>query len=198
MKHQISLLFLLVAFAVPTFAQNARTTEKQQAVKELVTLIGADSKADDMMNALLTQFDDLETQTVKVVLDEHRDLSPADRKAIEELILSEKENSSKRFEEKLISKMNFNELMSDITYTIYDKHYTLEEIRDLITFYKTPTGQKSIKLMTPIMTDTMQLVSERMLTKIPVVIKEIEAESRIEIEQKNHARKSKSKSKATE
>ncbi len=35
--------------------------------------------------------------------------------------------------------------MVELTYTIWDKHFTHQEIRDLIRFYQTPTGQKIIR-----------------------------------------------------
>ncbi len=35
--------------------------------------------------------------------------------------------------------------MIELTYAIWDKHFTHQEIRDLIRFYQTPTGQKIIR-----------------------------------------------------
>jgi hypothetical protein len=35
--------------------------------------------------------------------------------------------------------------MIELTYQIWDKHFTAQEIRDLIRFYQSPTGQKIIR-----------------------------------------------------
>ncbi len=35
--------------------------------------------------------------------------------------------------------------MIELTYSIWDKHFTHQEIRDLIRFYQSPTGQKIIR-----------------------------------------------------
>ncbi|HEX9959880.1 MAG TPA: DUF2059 domain-containing protein, partial [Pyrinomonadaceae bacterium] len=117
---------------------------------------------------------------------------------LEESILVEMKKSSDRFKAKFISKLNYNEMMSEISYVVYDKHYTLEEIRDLVAFYKTTTGQKVLKTMSPVAEDAMKLTQERLLPKIPVIIQELMEEDRKEIEQQINTRKPKSKTPAHE
>lgn len=46
--------------------------------------------------------------------------------------------------------------------TIYARHFTAAELRELITFYKTPLGQKTLKAMPQIMNDSVQLIMPRM------------------------------------
>jgi len=88
-------------------------------------------------------------------------------------------------------KINFAETVSEMSAAVYDKYYTLEEIRDLINFYETPTGQKSLKLMTPIFAETMKQMQEKLIPKIPVVIRELQEEDKAEIERRINARKPK-------
>lgn len=54
----------------------------------------------------------------------------------------------------------FKEKMNDgsflpIYYPIYDKYYTTDELKELVVFYKTPLGQKSISILPSIMQDSM-------------------------------------------
>lgn len=197
-KLPFTLFLLTFAFFVNSFAQTDAPTEKQQAIKELVTLINADNKAEELVNVITAQLEQLEDATIKTMLDERTDLTAADRKAVEEILLTDKKESSKRFQAKLMQKLDYTAIIIEISAIVYDKNFTLEEIRDLTAFYRTATGQKSLKMMSPIMTDTMQLLSERLLPKIPVIIKEIEQENRLEIEQKINARKPKPKNKKSE
>lgn len=198
MLKNFALTIFMLAFVLlaQASAQTAAMTEKQTAIKELVALINNDNKAEDLVNAMSAQMESAQDATIKAVLDERSDLTAADRKEIEAMLLSDRKNSVKRFQDKLMQKLEFQKMIDEISQIVYDKHYTLEEIRDLTAFYKTPTGQKSLKMITPVMTDSMQLVQERLLPKLPIVIREIQDEDRREIEQKINARKPKPKKNA--
>jgi hypothetical protein len=80
-------------------------------------------------------------------------------------------------------------LINEISSTLLDKYYTLEEVKDLTAFYKTPTGLKSLKMMAPMMTDTMLAMQEKVMPKMMIVMKEIMDEDKAEIEQKINAKK---------
>jgi uncharacterized protein len=45
---------------------------------------------------------------------------------------------------------------------IYAKHFTAGELRDMLAFYKTPTGQKSLKAMPQVMTDIFAMIMPQM------------------------------------
>ena len=46
--------------------------------------------------------------------------------------------------------------------SIYSKHFSDEEIKDLIAFYKTPTGKKLIEKQTIISKESMELTMKYM------------------------------------
>ena len=54
----------------------------------------------------------------------------------------------------------------------YDKYFTEQEIKDFITFYKTPAGQKYISVMPEMMKDMM---GNMMKNSIPEMRKSMEA-----------------------
>lgn len=178
-------------------AQTEASSEKQASIKELIYIINGDNKAEELVNIMTAQMQASQDATIKTILDERTDLTVNERKSIENSLINDKKNSLKRFQDRLMQKLNYNALINEVAYNVYDKYYTLEEIKDLNAFYKTPTGQKSLKVMTPIMSDTMQMIQERLLPKIPIIIKELQEEDRLEIEQKINARKPKPKKKAS-
>lgn len=45
---------------------------------------------------------------------------------------------------------------------IYAKHFTAAELHDMLAFYKTPTGQKSLKAMPQVMTDIFAMIMPQM------------------------------------
>ena len=40
---------------------------------------------------------------------------------------------------------------------VYDKHFSYQEIREMIAFYETPLGKKSTEVMPRVMVDSMQI-----------------------------------------
>jgi uncharacterized protein len=52
------------------------------------------------------------------------------------------------------TKKMMNKVVDEEMVTIYDKHFTHPEIKDIIIFYETPTGQKMLK-ETPAITKEM-------------------------------------------
>jgi hypothetical protein len=196
------LTFTLFLFACALLAQaNAQTAvapEKKAAIKELVAIIQADNKAEDLVEIMSAQMQVTSRTIFRAMLDERTDLTLAERKSLEDSFAAGQQESAKRFQEKFLQKLDLNAVIEETSIAIYDKHYTLEEIRDLIAFYKTPTGQKAVRLMTTIMSDSMQAMQEKLLPKIPVIVKEIEEEIRKEAEEKINAKKPRPKKPAAE
>lgn len=58
--------------------------------------------------------------------------------------------------------INPQQLRNDVT-TIYAEIFTEQELKDLITFYKTPTGQKALQKLPEIMQRSMQLAQQRLM-----------------------------------
>jgi uncharacterized protein len=55
-----------------------------------------------------------------------------------------------------MAEVDTNELM-DMLVPVYDKHFTQEEIRQMIEFYETPVGRKIIEAMPQVMQESMAL-----------------------------------------
>jgi len=191
MIKKITLTLFLCAFAFLTQikAQTTIPDEKQAALKELIALINENHKAGDIVALLSRQMESSRVAAVKSMLDERGDLTAADRQALEKSLIDDAGKTLARFQEKLMQKLDYENTMKEIVIAVYDKYYSLEEIKDLLAFYKTPTGQKTLKQMMPLMTDTMQRVQTILLPKIPVVIRELQEEDRQDIEKQINTRK---------
>jgi uncharacterized protein len=196
------LTFTLFLFACVFLAQaNAQTDiapEKQAAIKELVAIIQADNKVEDLVNIMSAQMQVTSKSVFKAMLDERSDLTPAEKRSLEDSFAANQSDAIRRYQEKFMQKLDLNAMIEETSIAIYDKHYTLEEIRDLTAFYKTPTGQKSLRLMPAIMSDSMRAMREKLLPRIPVIIKEIEEEIRRDAEETINAKKPRPKKPAAE
>ena len=191
MIKKITFAVFLTAFAflATANAQTDASAEKLAAIKEFIALINVNNNPKEFLELMSAQMDASRRATVTAILDERSDLTPPERKALEDSMTSDFESMRKRFQERLLQKLDYDAFAVEIAAAVYDKHYTLEEIRNLTAFYKTPTGQKSLKLMPVIMTETMQAVQEKIVPKIPAVIRELQEEDRMELEQRINSKK---------
>jgi hypothetical protein len=60
---------------------------------------------------------------------------------------------------KFQQKMNAHELI-DLIIPVYDKYYTLEDLKTVNAFYETPVGQKVLSTLPQIMQETMKIGQE--------------------------------------
>ncbi|WP_158602529.1 DUF2059 domain-containing protein [Proteiniphilum sp. X52] len=122
MKKLFLLSILTIAFTASVVAQ-----DKLSDIKHLLELINSEQMSQNMLNAMIP--------------------------ALKQQIASQvKENSAKEKIDKMMDALT-NEMMEEVKelthklnsvelVNIYDKHFTQEEIKDLIEFYESPTGKK--------------------------------------------------------
>jgi Uncharacterized protein conserved in bacteria len=148
MKKSIFLLLFSVCFFSGAFAQS-----KQESIKELMHIM----KSDSMMIKMVDQMMPAMISNMKSKM---KDQADAEEKSGKMMIIVKQ----------IITEMSPK--IMDQMILMYDKYYTEGEINDIITFYKSPTGQKSINTMPLIMKDMMGNMTS---TLIPDMAKEIAA-----------------------
>jgi hypothetical protein len=131
---------------------NGYSQTKQESIKELFHLMASDSLTDRMFTAMIPTMQ-------KQMLGQIKDSAT---------LAHSKEMMGTMMESvKEISKKMINEDMV----TIYDKYLTQNEINDLISFYKTPTGQKFIKIMPEMQKEIMTVMYQKYMPEILKSIK---------------------------
>ena len=177
MKKLVTFAALLIIFAFNSInAQTEISPEKMKAIKELNQLVTQENKADDFAKAMSAQFSVLNEELIKISLAERKEIVPAEKVVLEKKLVEASQKYQKQFVDKLIEKVDYNRMVEEISITVYDKYYSLAEINDLIAFYKTPTGQKTLKVMQPMFLESMRLTQERITPKIMAVMDELKGE----------------------
>ena len=127
-----------------SLAQSRESPEAIQAGKDLIALMSREMVADLTTNMAAQVWPAMESSL--------RTQNPnIDAAALAEL--------RKEFERLVAS--NITEIMSDAPAT-YARYLTVQEMRDIIAFYKTPSGSKALKLMPQITADIMAAFPPRM------------------------------------
>jgi len=77
--------------------------------------------------------------------------------------------------ERMKKKLNASELIEQIV-PLYDKYYTLEDLRDINTFYESPAGQKIVTTLPSLTQESMTIGQKWGEAKTAELEKELDAE----------------------
>jgi hypothetical protein len=88
---------------------------------------------------------------------EFNELSPENKERVRKEILDNSDRAAQRVHEMLEARLDFPTLIEDISYQLYDKYFTEDEIKDLLTFYRSPAGKKFIEVGPKLFSESMEL-----------------------------------------
>ena len=134
-----SILFLVVALATPCWAQtdtaNKTTDGKASAEKK----VDEAKRADIVKMLKLTGADKNAMQMIEQMISMQKNANPA---------------VPADFWDKFVKEVNGEDLIN-LTVPSWEKHYTHDEIKELIKFYQSPIGKKMISVQPMIMQESM-------------------------------------------
>lgn len=133
----------------------AGSPEKQAQIRELLRNSGGLTIADEMMRVV-------SSQTIELLSRQSGERPPPGTvEAIQNAVSK-------------VMRRNFGTFL-DSMITVYDKAYTDQEVKDLLAFYKSPVGRKSVAIL-PQMLQASQVLAQRWVKKIePELTSEIKA-----------------------
>ena len=172
-KGGLVLCLVVLSCAARVQAQESITPAKRELVKELLELTGGAKTTDAILNSMLDQNErDLPELLVQTVSTDFG-LTASEREAFRQQLNQSVARANKRFRELIKERLNFPQLIDDISYSIYDKYFNEGELRDLVAFYKTPTGRKTVEVLPQLFADSMAKTSEAIIPRIQEIMTEI-------------------------
>ena len=159
-KFLAGLMALAFCFitALPANAQDALTPEKKALIKELLTLMNASGNSEAISNQIMEA---LQAPVANALSNEMRGwiqeqkLPPAEQRRMEAETDESAQRILTRLRAEIPKRISFGELVEKVGIETYDKYYTVAEVKDLIAFYKTSTGQKFVKILPQLTADLM-------------------------------------------
>ncbi len=134
--NKVLLVLLLSIVSHLSFAEEL-TKDKKRVIDEMLQITGALEVGEMMGTAVANQMIDAMSQGQK-------DLDP-------KIITIVQDEVGKIMHDQFIA----NGFISEMSYTIYHKHFTLNELKEIVEFYKTPTGGKMAILLPQITQEGM-------------------------------------------
>lgn len=143
---RLLIALLAACFCMPAFASPAQTA----SVEKLLTLTEAHKEND----SAIADTEELIEKTLKPRLQLEK-MAPEKKKTISAFLDQYKQTVKEEF--------SWEKMRPDYV-RIYSETFTEEEIRDLITFYESPTGQMLIKRTPQIADKTSLIIKQRILS----------------------------------
>jgi hypothetical protein len=174
------ILILLVGVSASqsqTVEAAATQAEKRALVKELLDLTNTRQASETMFNA---QFDQMEKQMPDIVwqaiaaMDDVKQLRPEQREQLRAKINESSLQLSQRMKAMFLQRIDMKQLVEDISYSVYDKHFTVNELKDLVTFYKSETGKKVIAEMPALYAESVAKAGEIVMPKVTEIMDEVQ------------------------
>jgi hypothetical protein len=168
----------------PAKSEAEATETKQEMIRELLTIVGIAGMAEQMKDQQsvveLMRMQPSHHEMMEWATSEQTDLPEADR----QLLLARLEDFdafAERFRALFIERLNFSTIIETVYPPLYDKIFSEEELRQMVSFYRTPVGRKSIEVMPSLMQEAAGAIEEAVRPLAIALVQEIVAEERAKL-----------------
>lgn len=156
------LAVLLISFTLPLFAatQPNPSAKQRELIDELLLVTNMTKMETDIIDAMLAQF---QTQILDAI--------PANQPER----LADAKQDFERYRE-LVRASDIHKDTRELYYTLYAKYFTESDLADLIVFYKSPVGMKTLSVMPQMMGEAMQQTSTMLGKKMEDLYAQVQRE----------------------
>lgn len=163
LKTTAALMLLLAS--VPVKAQHSEpiiSPAKRDLIKGLYTAMNVEQMAQQSVALILDHLNKQLPSMLSPMLADSLELKGKSREEFEHTLNESSQRIYARIRELIPQRIKWAETMEQIFYPIYDKHFTEQELKDLLAFYTSPTGQKAIQVMPDLLKEGMERSAELM------------------------------------
>jgi hypothetical protein len=158
--RKIAAVILAVSVLVLPARSEAEATEsKQEMIRELLTIAGIVGMAEQMRDQQsvveLMRMQPSYHEMMEWATSEQTDLSAADRQRLLAR-LDDFDAFAERYRALFNERLDFSAIIEAVYPPLYDKTFSEEELRQMVTFYRTPVGRKSIEVMPSLMQEAAE------------------------------------------
>jgi hypothetical protein len=195
---QVPALLLLSSFGVSQ-AQQVETLPKPEAmpkqevspekralVKQILDLTNSRQSSEAIFNA---QFDEMEKQMPDIQwqaissMEEFKKLTLAQQEDLRTRVKQSSTRQARRIKELFLQRIDMKQLVEDISYAVYDKHFTEAELSDLVAFYSSPTGKKVVAETPALFAESIAKAAELIAPRVKQIVEETSKDQTNELEQ---------------
>lgn len=136
--YLLAAILITSAGSVLSFAQQPASTVKKDLISEFRKLTGANN-----VDGSINFSPDSVQQVFDSIIEQDKELAEEQRVALRKSAAEATARIYKMAQDAVADKAQIIESSEKVIYQIYDKTFTESELNELVTFYRTPTGQKA-------------------------------------------------------
>jgi uncharacterized protein len=160
------------------------TPEKRALIKEILELTNSGQSSEAMFNAQFAEMDkkipDIQWQAI-ASMEELKRLTPAQQNEIHQRVQDSSARLTKRIKELFLQRVDIRQLVEDVSYEAYDRHFTEAELKDLVAFYRSATGKKVVAEMPALFAEELAKANEIISPKVQQIFEETQKEQTEEL-----------------
>jgi hypothetical protein len=164
---------LILSLASGVKAQQSVPPVKRELIKEIIVLLDLYKTTDALIDSMLLQSEKDLSAVLSQTVSKEANSTTGEQAALESQLNESAARMHKRFKQLFRERVNFAQILDEIMYALYDKYFTENELRDIVAFYKTPTGRKTIEVLPQLFAESMQRTSAALLPTIQQITNEI-------------------------
>ncbi len=174
LRFTIFLVMIIAALSgsFSSFAQQATPTQKQTLISEFRKLTGANN-----VNSSINFSVEGIQETFSAIVEQDKELTGAQKQDLRKSVAEATARVDKTGRDFFADKPNITKLSEEVIYKIYDRAFTESELKELIAFYQTATGQKAAAFLPSLSSQVQKEFGEVIRLKLQNII-----QPRIEIE----------------
>ena len=179
-----TILSLGVIFPTPVKAESTPKPElelsqpsvsesKRPLIRELIELTGGEKLFRQVSQITTAQLQQEFTGILESIVPENSGISSEKKQQMINQINQDMSRILTQYNQRLMEKLDFNQIMEKVYYPLYDKFFTEEDLQTMIDFYQTPTGKKTITVMPQLLQESVQRFSQIIQPQATQIFKEI-------------------------
>ena len=152
--------------------------EKRELIKQIIALSDAHKRTEVVSESVFAQSEKNFISGMSASIGNSPDYSDAQKTELITRLTLSSARFFDRCRELMKQKINLAEIVDSVTYPIYDKYFEQADLEALVTFYKSPIGEKFVKVMPQIYQESSAKTNEILIPKIQEVIRQAADEER--------------------
>lgn len=166
------------AAVAPAATSATLTPAKKALILELLKMTDADKQVEMIINQLTLSHQRRYPTLLAQAINAAPNLSEEKKKELIATAQEQSARSSERLRQLFMQKIDLSQVMQEVALVVYDKNFTESEMQDIITFYKTPTGKKTLQALPAVMSESMEMTTALITPPLSDIMKQVLQEER--------------------
>jgi len=152
---------------------------KRELVLQIIAIIEPAKLTGEIETALIADLERRYPQILEQVVPGFtRPEEESARSAHDRAVAESFQRVAKRFRTLYMERIQLAQILEEIYVPLYDKYYTDAELQDLLAFYRTPTGGKTLRVTAQLVQEAMDGSNARLMPQLLGILQEVMEEEK--------------------